>query len=153
MPWIEIKPVIDLKVRALCKHPYYNHRNGCPNFSKKEGCPPSAPLINDILDLSKPIFAIYNIFDLFFHVQKMRKKHPLWSYRQLSCCLYWQPTARKQLREEIRKFLKKIRLKIVNCPEAQGVNLTESMKNAGIILEWPPKKYAYQIVLAGHKKN
>jgi hypothetical protein len=42
---------------------------------------------------------------------------------------------------------------VVNNPEAQGVNLTETMKNVGIILEWPPEKLAYQIVLSGIKKE
>lgn len=30
-----------------------------------------------------------------------------------------------------------------------GVNVTETMKNAGVILEWPPANIAYQIALAG----
>ena len=38
---------------------------------------------------------------------------------------------------------------VIKCPEAQGVNLTETMKNAGIELEWPPENVAYQIVLVG----
>lgn len=38
---------------------------------------------------------------------------------------------------------------ISTCPEGSGVNITETMKNVGINLEWPPKNYTYQIVLAG----
>jgi hypothetical protein len=30
-----------------------------------------------------------------------------------------------------------------------GVNVTATMDNAGIMLEWPPKNVAYQIALAG----
>lgn len=38
---------------------------------------------------------------------------------------------------------------VVLTPEAHGVNLTETMRSAGIVLEWPPDRLAYQIVLAG----
>ena len=41
---------------------------------------------------------------------------------------------------------------IESCPEGAGVNITTTMKSIGIDLEWPPKRYAYQVVLAG-KKN
>jgi hypothetical protein len=34
-----------------------------------------------------------------------------------------------------------------------GVNVTETMKQADIELEWPPMKYSYQIALAGTKKD
>ena len=39
------------------------------------------------------------------------------------------------------------------CPEGAGVNITETMKNAGIILEWPPVNYTYQVALAGIPLN
>jgi predicted metal-binding protein len=35
------------------------------------------------------------------------------------------------------------------CPEAMGVNVTKTMSNAGIILEWPPENIAYKIAIAG----
>ena len=82
----------------------------------------------------------------------MRGKHSNWSKRQLECCLYWQGTARKSLKKKIGEFLcSHSSLFIVSCPEASGVNLTATMKQIGIDLEWPPKEYTYQIVLAGNK--
>lgn len=153
MPHIRVKPVVDIvNIRMLCVKPYPNHPRGCPNFFKKKGCPPTCPTIDKTLDLAKPVYAIYNIFDFKAHTDKMRKKHPEWTQRQVECCLYWQGTARKQLKAEIKKFLEEFPgMKIVDVPEAQGVNLTETMKRAGIRLEWPPVNVTYQIALAGYR--
>jgi len=147
---IKIEPIYNKRIRELCLKPYYNHPKGCPNYNKKLGCPPRAPMIYDSLDLLKPVFAIYNVFNLAEHMYKMSLKHPGWSERQLKCCLYWQPKARKQLKMKIYEFLKLYKnYKIITCPEAQGVNLTETMFNVEIILEWMPETAAYQIVLGG----
>ncbi len=125
---------------------YAGHPHGCPNYGKKPGCPPAAPLLGETLDLTKPVWAVYNVFDLFKHVEKMRARHPAWSERQLRCCLYWQQTARKQLREELIHFAIRstiLDIVIVACPEAQGVNMTETMRLVGIELEWPPEHLTY----------
>jgi len=142
----EVKPVVDYGVRALCARPYHGHPKGCPNYGKRACCPPCAPKIENTLDLSKPVFAIFNVFDFGSHVARMRAKHPNWTDRQCACCLYWQGTARKHLREKVAQVRG---LRIISTPEAQGVNLTATMRTAGIELEWPPVKMAYQIVLAG----
>jgi predicted metal-binding protein len=172
--FIQVTPVIDYSVRGLCCKPYPLHKNGCPNFNHKEGCPPNAKLFDKVFDLNKPIYAIYNVFDFKSHVEKMRAANPGWSQAQLTCCLYWQNGARKQLSTEIFRFLHEHARFDVNLyvavalykglekdlkhwsdriipspPEAMGVNLTATMKNAGIELEWPPVEKAYQIALAG----
>jgi hypothetical protein len=33
------------------------------------------------------------------------------------------------------------------CPEAMGVNVTATMKEIGIQLEWPPKRWAHQVAM------
>lgn len=150
MPSIEVTPVVDYGVRKLCMLSYPGHKNGCPNYKKADRCPPSAPLIRDVIDLAKPVFAIYNVFQLHEHVARMKEKHPTWSDRQLRNCLYWQPSARAVLKVETQTFLREHPTSIiVRCPEGCGVNLTATMRNAGIELEWPPVQVAYQIVLAG----
>lgn len=148
--WKKVKIMLDPTVRSLCKRPYTNHSRGCPNFNRKMGCPPRCLTLNELLDLSKPVWAIYNVFQFGLHVRKMKKKHPSWSKRQLECCLYWQPKARKQLKGEIDRF-KKLHpeLLIVMNPEASGVNVTDTMKSIGVELEWPPKTLTYQVILAG----
>ena len=150
----QVYPVLDQSVRKLCYRPYPNHNKGCPNYGKKKGCPPQAQLFETIYDMSKPIYAIVNQYDFKSHVDKMKATHPNWSYRQLTCCLYWQGTARKQLMAGIKNFLKEHReYRIEACPEAMGVNVTETLNNAGITLEWPPKNIACQVALAGIKKE
>ena len=152
MPWIQVNPVVDVSVRGLCRREYYNHPKGCPNWGKKAHCPPHEPLVTKLIDITKPVWAIFNVFDLAAHISKMRNKHPNWSDHQLRCCLYWQPTARRSLRQIIHQFLACTpNLVIIPCPEAAGVNLTATMMSAGIKLEWPPTIKAYQIVLAGTK--
>lgn len=152
--WAIVQPVLQSSVRSLCRKPYPLHKRGCPNFGKKPRCPPQAPLLQDTLDLNRPVWAVFNRFHLGAHVAAMREKHPDWSSRQLYCVLYWQPRARKQLRAILRQFVAEHqlpgqRIQVVGCPEAQGVNVTETMRRAGVILEWPPREYAYQVALCG----
>lgn len=149
--WMQVKPVIEPPVRLLCPKAYELHPRGCPNYGKKAGCPPQAPLLTQTLDISKPIWAIFSSFDLKAHVKKMRTAHPGWSDRQLRCCLYWQGAARKELKETIAKALESLPqpLVVVPCPEAQGVNVTATLKQVGIFLEWPPTTVTYQVALAG----
>ena len=154
---IEVKPVIIRPVHNLCVRPYLNHKRGCPNYGKKKGCPPGVPMFDSVYDLTRPVFAIYNIFDFKGHVDRMREKHPDWSKRQLECCLYWQGTARKKLKELIEIFKKLVPVgtgwySITTVPEAMGINVTETMKRVGIELEWPPVNVAYQIAMAGDSK-
>jgi len=152
----------DLHVRVTCRSPrglcikiYPNHKNGCPNYNKNGHlCPPNAPIFDAIFDLSKPVYAIYNIFDFKSHVERMRGRHPQWSQRQLECCLYWQGSARKELRKRINIFKAMYTEYVVTTiPEGMGVNVTKTMKNVGIEIEWPPHNVTYQIAFAGQPKG
>lgn len=150
MPYIKANPRMIYCVRGLCASPYPNHLKGCPNYGKRDSCPPKAAAMKDILDLSKSVFLIYNVFDIGSHIQRMKRKHPNWTQRQLVCCLYWQGTARKQLRQEVSRFSAlHPEFKVLMIPEAHGLNVTETMKSVGIWLEWPPLEKAYQVALAG----
>lgn len=143
-------------VHYLCVRSYPNHDNGCPNYGKKKGCPPGVPMFDRFYDLSKPIYAIYNKFDFKGHVERMKVKHSNWSKRQVECCLYWQGTARKKLKERIEIFRSLTicgRYFITTVPEAMGINVTETMKRVGIELEWPPINVTYQIAMAGIKRR
>lgn len=151
---IQVKPVIDYTVRKLCINPYPGHKKGCPNFGKKDGCPPESPRFADVYNLSKPVYAIINKFDLKGHVQHLKELYPKWSQKKLECCLYWQPKARKQLSQHIKYFLNNHSdYRIERCPEAMGINITDTLKNNSIDLEWPPKQYAYQVALAGVERK
>ena len=69
---IQVNPIIDYSVRKLCVQPYYNHPKGCPNFNKKDGCPPIAKYFDKVYDTNQPVYAICNIFDLKSHVERMK---------------------------------------------------------------------------------
>ena len=146
----QVEIIIDNSMRGLCKKAYPGHKKGCPNFNKRQDCPPKVPLLHKVLDLNHPVFAIWNVYDFKNHTSKMKTKHPEWSKRQVECCLYWQGSARKQLKFKIQSFLESYPGYIIlTTPEACGVNITKTMKNIGINLEWPPKTVTYQIALAG----
>ena len=151
---VQVKPVIDTRVRSLCRNPYPLHPRGCPNYGEKSTCPPKAPLYEDIFNTGLPVYAVVNEYDLGSHVAKMRAKHPKWSYRQLYCVIYWQGTARKQLRKAVKEALKAHRGYIATyCPEAMGVDVTETLKAAGVWLEWPAKKIARQVAFLARKRE
>jgi len=152
---IKVNPVIDHSVRALCSLPYPGHESGCPNYGTRDICPPNAPLFDEWFDLSKPVYAVYITFDLAAHVDKLRAKHPSWTEEQLTDWHLWYVEARNALRASVADFLAKYpQYSVVKCPEAMGVNITATAKNAGIELEWKqPITTIHRIALAGIKKT
>lgn len=153
----KVDPVLKKSVRGLCTKPYPNHPHGCPNWNQRDACPPKAPLLGDVIDLTEPVWMICNAFDFGSHTKRMRSRHPEWAVRQVECCLYWQGTARKQLRSKVADFLgaqpKGSNLLVLNCPEACGVDITATMASVGIDMEWPPEAIAYQVALIGTQKD
>jgi len=150
----KVEPVLDPSVRALCAKAYDGHPKGCPNFRKRETCPPYAPLFEEVFNLSYPVYAIGEKFNLKAHEDKMRELHPEWSYRQLTCCLYWQGSVRKRLKEEIKKFqAERAGFICTDCPEALGVNVTATLGSVGIKLEWPPTTYVVKVAFCGAPKG
>ena len=153
---IQVNPIIVRNggPKDMCILPYYRHPKGCPNYGRKRGCPPHSRFYDDIYDISKPIYAIYNVFDFAGHVQRMRDKHPNWSQRQLECCLYWQGTARKALREYVVPWMGEYPgYSIESTPEAMGVDITNTLLDVGVALEWPPVHVTYQVVLGGIRRT
>jgi hypothetical protein len=146
----------DLRVRGLCGSPYPGHRHGCPKFnSGYPDCPPDAPKVFDFFDERSDFFFVINEFNIEEHIKKMAAAHPRWTDRQLRCCLYWQSTARKQLSQKLAHVLAQNKFCgfiSTTCPEAMGVNVTETVQRIGIKLEWPPKQIARQIALVGRPK-
>jgi predicted metal-binding protein len=154
MPVVQVEPVYDPKVRGLCARSYYNHPKGCPNLGKKPGCPPEAPKLPEVFELKRPSYLIYNVFDFGSHVAKMRVKHPTWTQRQLECCLYWQTRARHQLYRLLAEFKREHPgLLYTCCPEAMGLNVTETLANVGVAIEWPPVNVTLQVAFAGVPKD
>jgi hypothetical protein len=162
------KIVIDKRFQGICRRPFYGHPHGCPNYGKKQGCPPINFLENEIFDFNREMFVIYTCFNIGEFAEKMRQTHPEWEKfpRQLYNPRRWQPTARKMHRLDIVSFLDQTNyLNVDSFPEAKGVNITELMKQIGINLnwEWPPQhilennhyknNVSYLVSLAGHLVN
>ncbi len=123
------------KTGEWCQYPYPGHRKGCPNYGR-EGCPPKAPFITEVVDLRRPVYIAFSEFNLGAHVFRMRTKHPSWSDRQLRCVLYWQGTSRKQMRQKIKiaQFYGGGSV-VLTCPEAHGVNVYATCACAGLRLQ------------------
>ena len=160
--------IVDRKFQGLCCSPFYGHPRGCPNFGKKEGCPPQKFLENELLDFSRELFVVYTRFNLSHFAEKMWEKHPDWRAhpRQLCNPRQWQPHTRMLHRQDKAEFLELYpSMHVDSSPEARGVNLTQVMNSVGIELDWnwPPKSviakdfsapaYVYTISLAGYLIN
>ncbi len=101
-------------------------------------------------DTGKPVYALVNRYDLGSHMRPMKERHPDWSLRQLACCLYWQPAARRQLMAFIEDFLRQSPgYSVTLTPEGMGVDVTTTLAHAGLTLPWPPIMEAYQVAIAG----
>jgi len=131
------------EVTQLCTASFYKHPKGCPNYNKKEGCPPNQPLIDEILDFQRDLFAIYTEFNVGEFAEKIKSAHPDWkSPRQWYNPRYWQPKARKFQRQEEKNAKEEYSLDVIlNSPEANGLNVTGLMKEIGIAMKWnwPPE--------------
>jgi hypothetical protein len=101
-------------------------------------------------DMTQPVYAVINRYDLASHTKRMKERHPDWSPRQLACCLYWQPLARRQLMALIEDFLRKNPgYSVTVTPEAMGIDVATTLARAGLRLPWPPVTEAYQVAIAG----
>jgi len=150
---INPKDLSYLDAEKFCCLPYPSHPKGCPNYGKKIGCPPDIFSLKEILDLNQNIYLIYTEFNIGEHAERMRELHPKWTDRQVYCCLYWQPKARKMQKQEEEKSKKEKGINLVlTSPEAMGVNLISLMNKIGVRLEWPPRKITRLVSLGGMSK-
>jgi hypothetical protein len=112
-----------------------------------------APWLSHAFEMNQPFWLIVNRYPFGEHVEKMRSKHPDWTDRQLSCCLYWQGTARKQLDLLIKEFwVEHPGARVARCPEAMGLDVTATLKSVGVEIQWPPRDFALQVALAGTER-
>lgn len=149
------KIVID--TRAMngywCTLPYPNHKNGCPNYGNKQGCPPLAHTFHDMIE--NPFYLVIQEFDLLAHVQKMKTRHPEWTERQCRNVLYWQKRVVKLLREKSWELARKKGGKyiVLEIPEANGVNVFKTCLNIGIELETFPQNIIRKVMIVGQRKE
>jgi hypothetical protein len=131
-----------------CRLPYPGHPNGCPNFGKKKECPPFAPYF---LDLYKPqVFVAFMQFDFKKYMEARSSQHSDWTERQLRNPWYFQTHLDSQLEDFVNSELSRPKFenfKPVYSSEAMAVNIHLTACDAGVKLEWPPRKNMYRITL------
>ncbi len=145
---------INHKAREWCRLPYPGHKLGCPNFNHSQRCPPSAPLIEDYFDLTKPVYLVAVRFNLAEHVSRMLSLHPGWSDRQARCVLYWQSKVNRELEDAAKEFSVRLgeELTYTTCPEAMGVNVIATAQKIGIPVKVKPRDYVYKMALIGSRR-
>ena len=144
--------VLNDKARTeWCMLPYPNHPKGCPNYGKKASCPPFA-LPFDCL-VQPPYYMIIEEFDILSHINKMKKRHPHWTERQCRNLLYWQKGVVKRLKKKAQSFAETIGNEyiVLEVPEANGVNVFETCKKMGIVIEKNPQKRIRKVMIVGKK--
>ena len=145
--------VIDYRAREWCKLSYPLHPRGCPNYGRKDTCPPTVALIPDFVDLNRHVWLVAIEFDLASHVQRMLDLHPKWSDRQARCVLYWQPRVNKMLREDVQTFSTLAGATYTLCPEAMGVDVIKTARKCGIPIKAQPTDTVYKIALMGYPRR
>ena len=142
----------DSSMIGHCLDPYPRHPKGCPNWGKKEGCPPNIRYFPNVYSTSVHIAAVrFNFAD---YLELRRQDHPDWTDRALRNPLYWQGHVRHELNQFLFEYLSEhpeITGEIVFNPEAMGVNLFATCQKAGINLEQTPKNNVYKIALIAQK--
>ncbi len=135
---------IDYTVRDYCALPYPGHPEGCPHFGKRKECPPSAPLVKDFIDLSKPHYFMVADCDFSARVEEPRKgsKDTMW---------YWNEYVEPILCEYIKEFQKEHPGTVFTLhPSAVGVDVFKTAQNVGISLESTIEEKFCRIALTGY---
>ncbi len=126
------------QILKWCRLPYPRHPKGCPNAYGKCSIWDGAKT-REAVDFSKPMWIVYNEFDLSAHVAKMKDRHPKWSDVQCRNLLYWQPTSLTGLNARAEKFFEMMQPqqwgRLIYLGESDGVNLWRTAVHAGIPLE------------------
>lgn len=146
-------------VHRLCTQPYYKHKRGCPNFNSKEGCPPGILHISQQYDLSA-INILLIKFPFYEYISLKQELHSDWGLRELINQRHWQGHLKSNLNEHWEDIKEGYpEYKVIKNPEAQGVNVEETLKNYDISLNWCGKneyeeitdvpEYIYHVYLLG----
>ena len=141
------------KVREWCLLPYPNHPKGCPMYGTRASCPPEAPLFNELVE--EPYYLVIQEFDLDAQEKYMRevKGHKNKSSKWCRNSRYWQKGFMNRIIAEANKFLWSFpEGRILERPEANGVNLFATCAHHKIMLERNPQKIVKKMVIVGKRK-
>jgi hypothetical protein len=129
-----------------CTLPYPNHIAGCPNFGKRQDCPPEAPYFLDIY--RSRAFVAFLCFDFEKYLEIKKQIHPDWTDKALRNPRHWQDHLRMVLKKSVADTLKMSELsdyEAVYNPEAMSVNVHATCQAVGLELEWPPQKKMHRL--------
>ena len=139
-----VEAVYDPKIISFCKAPYYKHPKGCPNWGKRDDCPPNA---GHFISIFKPtVSVVISRLDFIEYIDERRLLHPDWTERALRNPRHWQGQLRADLKRFVGEIKREGQVPVFN-PEAMGVNLFETCENAGYILEKYPVSFVCMIAL------
>ncbi len=145
------KLYLDDRVGKWCQLPYPGHPSGCPNYGKRNHCPPHAPIAHDFFDFNKKHWFLVTEFPLGQYLKQMRAKHPSWSERRLRCLLYWQGHVRKSQHQQIDNFRSRFRDTVFSLlPEAMTINVILTLQRIGVDIEVKPQKKILKVALIGY---
>jgi predicted metal-binding protein len=169
MPWKEIPQealIFDTKVQSYCNNPKYV----CPYFGHSWACPPKAPYLEEEIMSYESYFLIYTKFDLKGNSMKNKKRYKGYSYmrkimeKEIESFLkqhndrfdelkiLWDGHCRICEKENKTcsiennipcRYPNKIRYSM----EAVGIDVTQTVKNVNLDIEWPPVNRIYRFGL------
>jgi predicted metal-binding protein len=145
-----IKDSIEYKenIGEWCKKPYPGHKHGCPNYGKKELCPPFSKFMKDNIEKYHYFYLIYAEFDFRGYKDEMSILLPDWTEKQLGCCLYWQTQLKNKFYTYVKEFITSTDLllgcgsgfgKNIQSMESGGINVFKTLTNNNILYEDRPK--------------
>lgn len=158
---------ITQNVRNLCKCPYEDHPNGCPNYNKHSLCPPKAPIRFDILENYNNYNLVICKFNFKQYKKLIVKSNPEFfnSRKRIECVLYWQGSIKANIKGYIIKYFPYfddilacgsgfvIKRKEYQSMESGGLNVFYSLKKVGIPYEIKPKNIITMVTLVMNKKK
>jgi predicted metal-binding protein len=169
MPWKEISKdliIFDPIVQSYCNNPEYL----CPYYGHSWACPPNAPYLEEEIMNYKKYYLIYTKFDLKGKKHNKHKKSLSYSYMRENMeyemenflethrekfnelRILWDGHCRICEKEDKKcsiedddpcRYPDKIRYSM----EAVGIDVTQTVKNVNIDIEWPPINHVYRFGL------
>lgn len=138
--------------RSFCIRPYKNHKKGCPNYNKRENCPPNIPSMYDqVFDVSD-VYAIVTKFDLKTYYEQRRKNRPDLHEGHIKNPRNWKGTDLKNNDLAISEwFLEnpdKTNYVASRDLECMGVQVQDTLRAVGLDISFPVTDYAYRIAFA-----
>ncbi len=140
--------MLDQPPAALCALPYPGHPKGCPNLGKAARCPPNAPMYKG----SETVRIAAIQYNLAARAEELKEDNPHFTNRQSRCCLYWQGTVRKALREHIREHYDQ-KHQWEGTSEARGANVFAMMEAAGYPMDRKVENYVWKVAFNDIESN